>query len=280
MKRILLTVGSIVLLSGCGIGENSDQSEKKNETVQEENQNSTEKQQNQTEQNHKPQEEKKGEANEDKLTLEAAYFNKIAEVDGKKVIQNPENILVLVNKEYGLPDGYAPADLVRPNVAFSFGDQDIEKSYMRKEAAMALEKMFTEAANHNLQLYAVSGYRSYERQVEVFNNEVQNVGREQAVQVVAVPGNSEHQTGLSMDISSASANSALSEQFGETPEGKWLVENAHKFGFILRYPKGKEAITGYQYESWHFRYVGVESASGIYENGLTLEEYFHVVEKI
>jgi D-alanyl-D-alanine carboxypeptidase len=280
MKRILLTVGSIVLLSGCGIGENSDQSQKKNETMQEEKQNPPEKQQNQTEQNHKPQEEKEGASNGEQLTLEAAYFNKISEVDGKKVIQNPENIMVLVNKEYGLPDGYAPADLVRPNVAFSFGDQDIEKSYMRKEAATALEKMFTEAANHNLQLFAVSGYRSYERQVQVFNNEVQKVGKEKAVQAVAVPGTSEHQTGLSMDISSGSANSALSEQFGETPEGKWLVENAHKFGFILRYPKGKEGVTGYQYESWHFRYVGVKAAADIYENGLTLEEYFNVVEKI
>lgn len=275
MKRILLTMGSIVLLSGCGIGENSDQSQKKDEIVQEETQHPTEQQQ-----NHLPQEEKKEESNEDKLTLEAAFFNKISEVDGKKVIQNPENIMVLVNKEFGLPDGYAPADLVRPNVAFSFGDQDIEKSYLRKEAAEALEKMFAEAANQNIQLYAVSGYRSYDRQVQVFNNEVQNVGKEKAVQVVALPGTSEHQTGLSMDISSESANFALSEQFGETPEGKWLLENAHKFGFIQRYPKGKEEITGYQYESWHFRYIGVKPATEIYENGLTLEEYFNVVEKI
>ena len=179
------------------------------------------------------------------LVLEDIFFNEIIEVNNRKVIQNPRNIMVLVNKEFGLPDGYVPEDLVRPNVAFSFGDQDIEKSYMRKEAAGALEKMFAEAANNGIQLFAVSGYRSFDRQTDVFNAEVANVGHEQAVQVVAYPGNSEHQTGLSMDISSASVNYALSEQFGQSTEGKWLVDNAHRFGFILRYPSGKEAITGY-----------------------------------
>ena len=117
-------------------------------------------------------------------------------------------------------------------------------------------------------------------QKSVFDAEVNKVGYEKAVQAVAVPGNSEHQTGLSMDISSESAQFALTEQFGETAEGKWLANNAHRFGFILRYPKGKEGITGYQYESWHYRYVGVKAATEIYENQLTLEEYFKVVEKI
>ncbi len=278
MKKLLLAVGSIVLLAGCG--ESADDTQQVKEPVQEEKEAPKEKQNQQTENNSQSQHEKNEPSNDDKLILEAAYFNDIVEVDGKKVIQNPENMMVLVNKEFALPEGYAPNDLVRPNVSFSFGNQDIEKSYMRKEAAEALEKMFTEAANHQMQLLAVSGYRSYDRQVQVFNTEVQNVGREQAVQVVAIPGNSEHQTGLSMDISSASANFALSEQFGETPEGKWLAENAHKFGFILRYPNGKEGITGYQYEAWHFRYVGEKAASEIHENDLTLEEYFNVVEKI
>ncbi len=274
MKKLLLILGSVILLAGCG--ESTDNTKQEKKPVQEE----KEKQSYQTEENSQSQHETDGPSNDDKLTLEAAYFNDIVELDGKKVIQNPENMMVLVNKEFALPEGYAANDLVRPNVSFSFGNQDIEKSYMRKEAAEALEKMFSEAANRQIHLFAVSGYRSYERQVQVFNTEVQTVGREQAVQVVAVPGNSEHQTGLSMDISSESANFALSERFGETPEGKWLVENAHKFGFILRYPNGKEGITGYQYEAWHFRYVGEKAASEIYENNLTLEEYFNVVEKI
>ena len=215
-----------------------------------------------------------------KLTLEAALFNEVVQVNGKNVIQNATNTMALVNKEYALPDGYAPSDLVRPKVEFSFGDQDIEKSYLRKEAAAAMELMFSDALKNGIHLFAVSGYRSYERQKVVFDAEVNKVGYEKAVQAVAVPGNSEHQSGLSMDISSESAQFGLTEQFGETPEGKWLANNAHRFGFIQRYPKGKEGITGYQYESWHYRFVGVKAATEIFENGLTLEEYFNIVEKI
>ncbi len=214
------------------------------------------------------------------LTLEAVYFNEIKVADGKNIIQNPNNRMVLVNKGYSLPDGYAPEDLVRPNVLFSFGDQDIEKSYMRKEAAEALELMFSEGKKVGINLFAVSGYRSYDRQVAVYNAEVAKYGEEKALEAVALPGSSEHQTGLTMDLSSESANFELSEQFGETPEGKWIAANAHQYGFILRYPKGKEDITGYKYEPWHFRYVGKEAAKVIFEKQLTLEEYFDIVKKI
>lgn len=220
------------------------------------------------------------EEEENPWTLESIFFNEIKEVDGRKIIQNPTNIVSLVNKEFGLPDGYAPEDLVRPNVEFSFGNQDIEKSYMRKEAAKALEDMFNGAKKSGITLYAVSGYRSYNRQTEVYDAEVSRVGEEKAVQAVAYPGNSEHQTGLAMDISSKSADFLLTEEFGETKEGKWLKENAHLYGFILRYPKGKEKITQYKFEPWHFRYVGKKSAKDIYENDWTLEEYFQVVRKI
>ncbi|PLR82780.1 MULTISPECIES: M15 family metallopeptidase [Bacillus] len=213
-------------------------------------------------------------------TLEAAYFNSIIEVNGRAIIQNPINIMALVNKDFALPDGYLPETMVRPNVPFSYGAQDIEKSYLRQEASAALENLFAEANRNGLKLYAVSGYRSYARQKELFDAEVSRVGEQNAKQVVAVPGNSEHQTGLAMDISSQSAGLGLTEQFGETPEGKWLAENAHRFGFILRYPKGKEAITGYQYEPWHFRFVGERDAAVIYEKKLTLEEYFNIVLKI
>ncbi|PLR78379.1 peptidase M15 [Bacillus sp. V3-13] len=213
-------------------------------------------------------------------TLEAAYFNSVIEVNGRAIIQNPVNIMALVNKDFALPDGYLPEGMVRPNVPFSYGAQDIEKSYLRQEAATALENLFAEANRNGLKLYAVSGFRSYERQKELFDAEVSRVGEENAKQAVAVPGNSEHQTGLAMDISSQGAGLGLTEQFGETPEGKWLAENAHRFGFILRYPKGKEKITGYQYEPWHFRYVGEKNAAVIYEKNLTLEEYFNIVIKI
>jgi zinc D-Ala-D-Ala carboxypeptidase len=216
---------------------------------------------------------------QDGPVLEAAYFNQITETGGKKVIQNPANNMALVNKEFMLPGSYIPEDLVRPNVSFSFGEQDIEKSYIRKDAAVHLEKMFAAAKQSGIELFAVSGYRSYDRQAVILDAEIQRAGMEKAVQAVAMPGSSEHQSGLAMDISSRSAKLELSEAFGETAEGKWLAENAHKFGFILRYPKGKESITGYQYEPWHFRYVG-PAAEEIYAKKLTLEEYFSIVKKI
>lgn len=212
--------------------------------------------------------------------LESKFFNNIKEVDGKLVIQNPLNILALVNKEYALPSDYAPEDLTRPNVSFSFGDADIEKSYLRKEAAEHLELLFDAAEKDGIELFAVSGYRSYERQTNVFSAKSNQVGETAAAAVVAIPGYSEHQTGLAMDISSRSVSLELIEQFGTTVEGKWLAENAHKFGYILRYPEGKETITGYQYEPWHFRYIGVHAATVIFEQELTLEEYFNIVEKI
>ena len=214
------------------------------------------------------------------LSLEASFFNEVIEVDGKNLIQNPDNLLILVNKVFTLSQEYEPQDLVRPNVAFSFGNQDVEKSYLRQEAAVALEKMFEDAANGGIHLFAISGYRSYDRQENNFRDHVNRIGEIETAKLVAYPGNSEHQTGLAMDISSETAKFRLNEQFGETEEGKWLMENAHKYGFILRYPKGLENVTGYNYEPWHYRYVGHDIASEIYEHQLTLEEYFNIVKKI
>jgi zinc D-Ala-D-Ala carboxypeptidase len=212
--------------------------------------------------------------------LEEAYFNVIVEAGGKNIIQNPDNTLALVNKLFGLPADYVPDDLRQPNVKFPFGDQKLEKSLLRQEAAEALEEMFAGAKKEGLELYAISGFRSYERQDQLYIAEVSSVGEERAAEVVAVPGTSEHQTGLAMDISSKSASLNLNERFGQTEEGKWLAVNAHKYGFILRYPKGKEEITGYVYEPWHFRYVGKKAAGEMFKNQLTLEEYFDIVKKI
>nr|WP_307405148.1 M15 family metallopeptidase [Neobacillus ginsengisoli] len=214
------------------------------------------------------------------LNLQAIFFNEIKQVDGKNVIQNPTNILALINKKYLLPANYIPDDLVHPDVPFSFGDLKQEKSYMRKEAADALAQMFNDAKKSGIELYAVSGYRSYSRQKTLFDAEINQVGKEKAVQAVAIPGSSEHQSGLAMDIASKSTNLNLTEGFAGTREGKWLEENAHRFGFILRYPKGKEGITNYEYEPWHFRYVGVKAAKVIYQHDWTLEEYFNEVKKI
>jgi D-alanyl-D-alanine carboxypeptidase len=279
MKKVILFVSSMFVLSGCSLDFNHVEKEQNVTQLESSTSKGNEKttsdftpegiKENSTEQPSAP-----------KLTLEAVFFNEIAQVDGEKIIQNPENKLTLVNKVFALPEDYIPGDLVRPNVEFSFGNQDIEKSYMRQEAASALEDMFADAKSQDIHLFAVSGYRSYQRQDDNFHNKVNTMGEEAAAKLVAYPGNSEHQTGLAMDISSQSANFKLTEQFGETPEGKWLMQNAHRFGYILRYPKGLETITGYNYEPWHYRYVGLKAAAEIYKNQLTLEEYFNIVEKI
>ena len=279
MKKVILFVSSMFVLSGCSLDFNH--VEKEQNVTQLES--STSKGNEKTTSDLTPEaieENSTAQPSAPKLTLEAVFFNEIAQVDGEKIIQNPENKLTLVNKVFALPEDYIPGDLVRPDVEFSFGNQDIEKSYMRQEAASALENMFADAKSQDIHLFAVSGYRSYQRQDDNFHNKVNKIGEEEAAKIVAYPGNSEHQTGLAMDISSQSANFKLTEQFGETPEGKWLMENAHRFGYILRYPKGLETITGYNYEPWHYRYVGLKAAAEIYKNQLTLEEYFNIVEKI
>ena len=191
----------------------------------------------------------------------------------KVIVENPKSIDVLVNKQLFLPDGYEPEDLVVPEVEFSFSGNH-EKSQLREEAAKALEELFEASKSEGLKLYAVSGYRSYRRQYDLFRYNVRKDGLEKTLRLSALPGTSEHQTGLAMDISTGSVSYLLNQKFGQTPEGKWLADNAHKFGYIIRYPEGKELITGYSYEPWHLRYVGKELAKHLYENDLTLEEYY------
>ncbi|HHY73693.1 MAG TPA: LysM peptidoglycan-binding domain-containing protein [Bacillus bacterium] len=194
------------------------------------------------------------------------------------IVANPDSVLVLVNKNNALPKDYVPKDLTVPEVNFTFKEYD-PKKLMRKEAAVALEAMFREAKQENINLYAVSGYRSYDRQNEIFASKVIQSGMESAGQFSAKPGESEHQTGLAMDLTSSSVNYGLSQYFGETKEGQWIKKNAHKFGFIVRYQKGKEKITGYQYEPWHVRYVGKSASKVIAEQDLTFEEYLGKVDR-
>ncbi|CAH2464400.1 MULTISPECIES: M15 family metallopeptidase [Bacillus cereus group] len=190
----------------------------------------------------------------------------------KEAPKDPNDIHIIANKERMLPDGYKPDDLVVPNVEFSFSGI-YERNYMRKEAAKALEKLFTLAKKDGITLQAVSGFRSLEYQENVYQNHVKRQGKEQADRVSARPGHSEHQTGLTMDVSASSVNNGLEQSFGTTEEGKWLAANAYRAGFIIRYLNGKESITGYSYEPWHIRYVG-DIAKEIYEKGITLEEYY------
>ncbi|MNO97988.1 D-alanyl-D-alanine carboxypeptidase [compost metagenome] len=197
----------------------------------------------------------------------------VQEVEGQSVVMNPEAITVIVNKQRSLPEGYEPSDLMEPNVPFSF-DGPHEKRMMRQEAAEALEQLFARAESEGIELRAVSGYRSYARQKVIYETNVRNRGIEEASRVSSAPGNSEHQTGLAMDVSSPSVGNALEESFGETTEGKWLADHAPEYGFIIRYLEGAEDRTGYVYEPWHIRYIGTDLAPDLAASVLTVEEYF------
>src|SRR5690625_3897052 len=186
-------------------------------------------------------------------------------------IDNDNSLTVLVNKQHSLKENYEPDDLVTVNVPTILENPEVNQ--LRKEAADALKEMFDVALDDGISLYARSGYRSHNTQEMLFENYAQKHGAEAANRYSARAGQSEHQTGLVMDITSESVNFQLVEEFANTEEGKWVQENAHQIGCIIRYPKGKEDITGYIYEPWHLRYLGVEVATAVYESGLTYEEF-------
>ena len=178
-----------------------------------------------------------------------------------KTINNPNGLLVLCNKYNALPSDYEPEDLTE------VGSSGI---YMRKEAAENMYAMVLAAEAAGLHVNLVSGYRSYDYQVELYARHVRERGETEADRVSARPGHSEHQTGLAMDLSN---DWTLEKYFEDTELFEWLSQNDYKYGFILRYPKDKEYITGYDYEPWHYRYVGVEVATVIHNEDITYEEY-------
>ncbi len=190
------------------------------------------------------------------------------------IVESPEAYDVLVNKKRNLPKSYVPEDLVKLTDVPTVLDNP-EINQLREPAYNALKELFTAAKEEkNYDLFARSGYRSYGTQESLYKSYVANRGQAAADKFSAKPGQSEHQTGLSMDITCEAMNYLLDDTFGETDEGKWIAENAHRFGFIIRYPKDKEDITGYMYEPWHIRYLGTDLAKKVYESGLTLEKYF------
>ncbi len=186
-------------------------------------------------------------------------------------IVSDDSITVLVNKFNSLSDSYTPEDLVTVSVPTVLENPEVNQ--LRQEASNALTKMFAKAEEEGHFLFARSGFRSYDTQIHLFDSYAERHGEEEANKYSAKPGYSEHQTGLVMDITSESVQFELTEHFGETPEGIWVKENAHKFGFIIRYPKNKEDITGYIYEPWHLRYLGKEVATLLYKEDLTFEEF-------
>jgi len=188
-----------------------------------------------------------------------------------------DSYLVLVNKVFRLSEDFSPEDLVLPDV-LSVGGGDNTNNRMREVAARALEDMFNAArVEEGLELWAVSGYRSFEEQRGKHQYFIDTNGYETAESMSARPGHSEHQTGLVMDVTAASVDSLLTEEFSNVPEGVWLRENAYRFGFIIRYPYGRMNLTGIVYEPWHVRYVGIEAATYIFENNIVLEQYIFPV---
>jgi D-alanyl-D-alanine carboxypeptidase len=178
-------------------------------------------------------------------------------------LSQASSITVVVNKKHKLPAGYVPPDLT-PN----------RGGYLRAEVSGALDSLFAAALNAGIQLTSVSDYRSYQTQAAVYNNYVARDGQTLADTYSARPGYSEHQTGLAVDIGAVGTGSSLNACFGDTAAGQWIAANAPAYGFIIRYPAGKEAITGYQYEPWHLRYLGVGVAQAVTTSGKTLDEYF------
>ncbi len=192
----------------------------------------------------------------------------------KYSLTDPASIWIVVNKSRALPNNYRPSDLVTPAVELRLSAA-AEEMHLRAEAATALVQLFAAAKNQSINLILNSGFRSQTSQNFLFNSYVARDGLSAAARYSARPGHSEHQTGLAADIQSASGKCALEQCFGETIEGKWLAANVYKFGFIIRYQKDKEAVTGYSYEPWHIRYVGTYLSNQMHSAHMTtLEEFF------
>ena len=198
-------------------------------------------------------------------------------IDSEGIIIKPEALDMVVNKSRNLPLNYVPEDLVHVAVTTCLSNEEVNQ--LRKVASDALTELFKGAEADGLTLVARSGYRSYNTQTALYNGYVSRHGQEYADKYSAVPGQSEHQSGLAMDITAQSAGLQLEDYFGDTEEGKWVSVHAHEYGFIIRYPEGMEDITGYLYEPWHLRYLGTDLATEVYESGLTLEEYFMSFEE-
>lgn len=178
--------------------------------------------------------------------------------------KNMDGTAFLVNRQHAVSQFYVPMTrkVIGPGMSQT----------MRDDAAAALEDMFAGAKEEGIHLAIVSGYRSYSKQSSIYARKKASQGQEAADRVSARPGTSEHQLGLAMDLAKK-GSSQLNTGFGKTKEGQWVSANAHKYGFIVRYPQEYEDVTGYMYEPWHVRYVGKELARDIYESGLPMEIY-------
>ena len=194
------------------------------------------------------------------LDLDKDYY------DNPNIIKNPDDLLVLVNKHNKLPDNFIAKDIKQIDSKYTVSDL-----FLRKDAKESFEEMCSDAKSIGLFIKAVSAYRNNEYQEKLYNDYVLKNGLDNANTFSAKAGYSEHETGLSVDVQGGKLGYNL---FHETEEYKWVKENAHKYGFIIRYEKEKEDVTGYKYESWHLRYVGNNVAKYIYKNGISFDEYY------
>ena len=186
-------------------------------------------------------------------------------------IDDPASIWVVSDKLRPLnPIDYVPADLIDVPVPHTWAPQ------LRKEASDAVVAMFGAASSEaGLTLASNSAYRSFSSQTSVYDDDVSSNGTAAADQSTARPGFSEHQTGLAIDIGADSGNCSLDACFADTEAGRWVAANAWRFGFLLRYPADKVAVTGFEFEPWHYRYIGGDLAKEMHDKGVaTLEEFF------
>ena len=188
------------------------------------------------------------------------WYENIKETDMSK------GTTILVNKFHSI-NNYAPEDLEKVNIQFAYSGHTI-----RKEVNEAYNDMANQAKKEGIQLIVSSSYRSYEKQESIYKDFYYSKGQTYADSYAARAGHSEHQTGLALDIFSPDGTTLTT--FENTDAYQWLLNNAHNYGFILRYPKDKTYLTGYEYESWHFRYLGRDLATKVYNEGITYDEYY------
>ena len=176
-------------------------------------------------------------------------YNLADTINADHIILNADDPIVLVNRDRHLSTGYVPKGMVQPNIQFRYSVSE-SQTYLQSEAAISIEKLFAAAKSDGILLNALKAYSE------------------------PSSWDPEHQTGLAIDVSSINANYTTGSTFANSKEGRWLTSNAYKYGFIIRYPKGKEDVTGFEYDPSQLRYVGIELATYLNENNLALEEYF------
>ncbi|KKP65475.1 MAG: Peptidase M15B and M15C DD-carboxypeptidase VanY/endolysin [candidate division WS6 bacterium GW2011_GWE1_34_7] len=183
-----------------------------------------------------------------------------------------DDLLVLVNKQYKLSSTYAPKDLVKASIS---GIRRGENYYLRNILINNLKRMVTDIKSAGIDISIVSAYRSYQTQVNTYNYWLSKNDNDVAYvdTFSARPGHSQHQLGTVIDFSSSEIGDRLGDEFANTKASKWLIENSYKYGFVISFPKGYETVTGYKFESWHYRYIGVEYAQEMINKGEILELY-------